>query len=440
MPMNTFFKRINQEVARMIQIDYSNEPRRDILCIDVKSFFASVEAVKHGYHPLEAYIVVMSKPNEEGGLVLAASPRVKIEYGIQTGSRRFEIPKNSKIKIVEPRMGLYLKVNGMINEIYKEFVSEADLHIYSVDETFLDVTFSHALFGDTLQIAQKIQHSIWKRLRLVVSVGIGDNPLLAKLALDNQAKHTFPFISEWRYEDVPNTVWKIHPITEMWGVGQRTANNLHRLGIDSIYRLSQYNVQSLKRIHGVIGEQLFYHAHGVDHSILSEKYIPLSNSYGKSQILDRDYTVQYEIEVVIREMADQVAARLRKYSAEAGVIHLTIVFSHEVADKGFSHQVSIFPTSISKSIIEVCLHLFRTYYKGQPVRKISIQSGKIQLKSQLQLNLFEPPEKTIQQDELELVIDRVRNKYGYSSLIHASSLTRGGTAIRRSGLIGGHKG
>ncbi|MBM6614219.1 Y-family DNA polymerase [Desemzia sp. RIT804] len=424
----------------MIRIDYTNEPRKDILCIDVKSFFASVEAVKRGYHPLNAYIVVMSKPTEEGGLVLAASPKVKTEYGIQTGSRRFEIPKNSNIKIVEPRMGLYLKVNGMINDIYKEFVSESDLHVYSVDETFLDVTFSHALFGDTLQIARKIQDVIWKRLRLVVSVGIGDNPLLAKLALDNQAKHAFPFIAEWHYEDVPNTVWKIDPITEMWGIGKRTANNLHQLGIDSVYRLSQYNVQSLTRIHGVIGEQLFYHAHGVDHSVLSEKYIPLSNSYGKSQILDRDYTIQYEIEVVIREMADQVAARLRKYHVEAGVIHLTIGFSDEIADKGFSHQLSIFPTSLSKAIIDVCLYLFRTYYKGQPVRNLSIQSGKIQLKSHLQMNLFETPEETLRQNELELVIDRVRNKYGYSSLIHASSLTRGGTAITRSGLIGGHKG
>lgn len=424
----------------MITIDYSKEPRRDILCIDVKSFFASVEAAKRGYHPLGAYIVVMSKPNEEGGLVLAASPKVKKEYGIKTGSRRFEIPKNSKIKIVELRMELYLKVNGMINNIYREFVADADLHIYSVDESFLDVTSSHALFGSTTEIAAAIQKAIWKRLRLVVTIGIGDNPLLAKLALDNAAKKAPPFIAEWRYEDVPNTVWQIQPITEMWGIGKRTANNLYRLGIDSVYRLSQYDVKALKRIHGVIGEQLFYHAHGVDQSILSEKYIPLSHSYGKSQILDRDYTVQYEIEVVIREMADQVAARLRKHHAEAGVIHLKVGFSEEIVEKGFSHQTSIYPTSSSKVITEVCLELFGTHYQQQPVRSIAIQCGKVQAKSILQFNLFEPPEETIHRDELDLIIDRIRNKYGYASLIHASSLTRGGTAIKRSGLIRGHKG
>lgn len=424
----------------MITIDYSKEPRRDILCIDVKSFFASVEAVKRGQNPLNAYIVVMSKPNENGGLVLAASPKVKTEYGIKTGSRRFEIPKHSKIEIVEPRMGLYLKVNGMINDIYREFVSDADMHLYSVDETFLDVTASHALFGSTMKIARTIQKIVYQRLGLVVTVGIGDNPLLAKLALDNAAKKNPPFLAEWRYEDVPNTLWKIHPINDMWGIGRRTANNLYHLGIDSVYNLSQYDVKALKRIHGVIGEQLFYHAHGVDHSILSEKYIPLANSYGKSQILDRDYTSQYEIEVVIREMADQVAARLRKYHAEAGVIHLTIGFSDDISEKGFSHQISVYPTASSKTITEVSLQLFRTYYQQQPVRRITIQCGKVQVKSTLQLNLFETPEETIYRDELDLIIDRIRNKYGYSSLIHASSLTQGGTAIRRSGLIGGHKG
>ena len=93
----------------MIRMDYSHQPKRDILCIDVKSFFASVESVKRGIHPLDSYIVVMSNQELEGGLVLASAPRVKKEYGIRTGSRRFEIPKNSKIQIVEPRMALYIK-------------------------------------------------------------------------------------------------------------------------------------------------------------------------------------------------------------------------------------------------------------------------------------------------------------------------------------------
>ena len=424
----------------MIQLDYSNEPRRDVLCIDVKSFFASVESVKRGIHPLESYIVVMSKPDQAGGLVLAASPRVKEEYGIKTGSRRYEIPKDSNIQIVEPRMSLYIKVNLMINDIFQEFISSDDLHIYSIDESFLDVTSSHALFGSTQEIALKIQQAIWQRLHLVTAIGIGDNPLLAKLALDNEAKYSPNFIATWHYEDVEKTIWQIHPITEMWGIGSKTAKNLYKLGIDSVYQLSQYNVSSLNRVQGIIGEQLFYHAHGIDRSILSEKYQTLSKSYGKSQILDRDYTQQAEIEVVIREMAEQVAARLRSHQVETEVIHLTIGFSKEIMDRGFSHQLKVFPTAATRKISDTCLHLFRTYYQQEPVRQISISCGKIHVQTDLQLDLFESAEQTIQKEKIDQVIDQVRHKYGYASLVHASSLTSGATAIKRSGLVGGHKG
>lgn len=430
----------SEGVVKMIRLDYSNEPRRDVLCIDVKSFFASVESVKRGIHPLESYIVVMSKPDQAGGLVLAASPRVKEEYGIKTGSRRYEIPENSNIQIVEPRMSLYLKVNLMINDIFQEFISSDDLHIYSVDESFLDVTSSHALFGSTQEIALKIQQAIWQRLHLVTAIGIGDNPLLAKLALDNEAKYSPNFIATWHYEDVEKTIWQIHPITKMWGIGSRTAKNLYKLGIDSVYQLSQYNVSSLKCIQGIIGEQLFYHAHGIDRSILSEKYQTLSKSYGKSQILDRDYTQQAEIEVVIREMAEQVAARLRSHQVETEVIHLTIGFSKEIMDRGFSHQLKVFPTAATRKISDTCLHLFRTYYHQEPVRQISISCGKIHVQIDLQLDLFESAEQTIQKEKIDQVIDQVRHKYGYASLVHASSLTSGATAIKRSGLVGGHKG
>lgn len=424
----------------MKKMDYSHQPRRDILCIDIKSFYASVESVKRGIHPLNSYIVVMSNQELEGGLVLASAPRVKKEYGIRTGSRRFEIPKNSKIQIVEPRMSLYIKVNMMINSIFKEFVSDEDIHIYSIDESFLDVTHSHALYGTTQEIAEKIQKTIFQRLKLVTAIGIGDNPLLAKLALDNEAKKNESQIAVWHYENVQEKIWKIHPMTAMWGIGGNTARNLYKLGIDSIYSLSQYNVSSLKKIHGIIGEQLFYHAHGIDQSVLSEKFVPKSKGFGKSQILKRDYINKYEIEVVIREMADEISARLRKHKAETEVIHLSIDYSRDILTKGFSQQMKVFPTSSNTKIIETCLQIFRSNYNNEPVRQISIRCGKIDYKKELQLNLFEPPEKVIHNEDLEAVVDKIRGKYGFTSLVHASSLTKGGTAISRSGLVGGHKG
>ncbi|MDZ7834580.1 MAG: type VI secretion protein ImpB [Alkalibacterium sp.] len=161
----------------MIQImDYSSEPVRDILCIDVKSFFASVEAVERKQHPLRARIAVVSKPDNNGGLVLAASPLVKQLYGVKTGTRVYEIPKDASIEIVEPRMALYVEKNLEIVDLFKRFVADCDLHVYSIDESFLDVTNSHGLFGTTEEIARKIQLLIWKKMNLVVTVGIGTTP------------------------------------------------------------------------------------------------------------------------------------------------------------------------------------------------------------------------------------------------------------------------
>ncbi|MDE1548416.1 Y-family DNA polymerase [Jeotgalibaca caeni] len=425
----------------MIYMDYSNEPSRDILCIDIQSFFASVEAVHRNLHPRDTSIAVISRKEQGGGLILAASPFVKKQYGLKTGSRGDEIPPQSHIYTVAPRMAQYLEINQQINHLYLQFVAEEDLHIYSIDESFLDVTRSHAIHGTTREIAKKIQYAIHEKFGLIATIGIGDNPLLAKLALDEEAKSNHPsYLAEWRYKDVSDKVWGMKQLTDMWGIGVRTERRLLKAGVSSIHDLAQADIHALKKMYGVIGEQLFFHAHGIDRSILSKRFLPASKAFSKSQVLPRVYVNQYELEVVIREMADQVAARLRAHEVETNVIHLRVGFSPDIADPGFAHQVNVHPTSSSKVIIEECLHIFRRHYRGQPVRNVAISCGKVAPKSLLQFNLFEPPESTLLQEELERTVDRIRRKYGYPALVHASSLTSGATAIKRATLVGGHQG
>lgn len=424
----------------MIHMDYTNEPSRDVLCIDIKSFFASAEAVKRNIHPLDAYIAVISRQENTGGLILAASPLVKQEYGIKTGSRRNELPLYSKIQLVSPRMSQYLELNQKINQLYRRFVADDDLHIYSIDESFLDVSHSHVLHGTTWEIATKIQKAVAEEFGLVATIGIGENPLLAKLALDNDAKKEPPFIASWRYNDVPEKVWQIHPLTDMWGIGRRMEHNLRRLGIPSIYALSQADLPSLRKAYGVIGEQIFFHAHGIDRSVLSQRFLPASKTFSKSQVLPRDYADRRELEVLIREMADQVAARLRAHEVVANVIHLSVGYSQDILERGFSHQRKVDPTSSSKTIIQTCLAVFRQHYTGQPVRTLAIACGKISPKTLLQFNLFEDPEMTLLQEELEQTVDRIRRRYGYPALVQASSLLSGATAIKRATLVGGHQG
>lgn len=426
---------------QVLYMDYSKEPRRDILCVDIKSFFASVEAVERRQNPLTARIAVVSKPDNNGGLVLAASPKVKEIYQVKTGTRVYEIPPRAKIQIVEPRMELYLQKNLAIVEIFKRYVPMEDLHVYSIDESFLDVTHSHKLFGSSQEITQKIQEDIWDELGLIATVGLGDNPLLAKLALDHEAKYDLKnhYQAYWTYEDVPQTIWRIEKLTDFWGIGSKTEIKLNRIGIYNLYDLAQYDFTFIKKHFNVIGEQLFFHAHGIDRTILSDRFTPKENSFSKNQILNRDYNDSHDIEIVIREMAEENASRLRKHQLVTGVVKLGIGYSKNILVKGFNRQMKIDASDSSSKLAGYLIQIFRRHYEKYPVRVVNISYKALAPKSELQLNLFESVEDVLKDERLDTTIDQVREKYGYTSLLHASSLMKNSMAIQRSKLLGGHQ-
>lgn len=415
--------------------------RRDVLCVDVKSFFASVEAVRRRIHPLDAYMIVIANRERPGSVVLAASPRVKKEFGIKTGSRNFEIPNDPRLMIVEPSMLLYLQINQLILNIFRRFVADEDLHIYSVDEAFLDVTASRRLFGDKRTIARKIQYTIWKELRLVVTIGIGDNPLLAKLALDNEGKNAPEGIACWTYEEVPEKVWNIHPITDMWGISSGYAKSLAHIGIESVRDLAHADKWKLKKKFGILGMQMYYHAWGIDYSVISEKAGAREKSYSKGQILMRDYYNEGEIIIVIKEMTEDVANRLRKHGVAAAGIALGISYTRDIEDRGFRHQV-LLPraTNTTAELAAHFVRLFKQHWNQQPVRQIHIVCSKLQQAGHEQLDLFIPPEVDERRHNLDETIDEIRDRFGKGAIFHAYSLMRGGTYLQRAGHVGGHKG
>lgn len=420
---------------------YDIEPHRHILCVDLKSFYASVECVDRKIDPLKSLLVVMSTSDTGGGLVLAASPAAKTELGISNVSRQFELPDHPKLIIAPPRMNLYIKFNMQINEIFRRYVSDADLHIYSIDESFLDVTSSLKMFNTNADgLARMIQIDIYRETGLYCTIGIGDNPLLAKLALDNAAKKNSNMRAEWRYEDVPNTIWKIEELTDFWGIGGKMKIRLNKMGISNLYELAHRDYFYIKDRLGMIGAQLFAHSWGIDRSQLTETYKPKEKSYGNSQVLMRDYCVQSEIEIVIREIAEQVASRIRRHDMKTQTVSLRIGYSHNEVERGFSKQKSINATSNSKELSAHCIALFRDNYKGQTVRNIAVSYSKLVHGTGLQLNIFEAPEKQIDNEKLDQVFDLIRAKYGFSSIVRASSTMEGATAISRSQLVGGHAG
>ena len=430
--------------------DYRYEPHRLIFMIDNKSFFASCEALQLGLNPMKAVLAVVSHQphtNYGSGLIMAASPLAKKKYGLTNVMRVRDLPTKKEapdLILADPHMNLYIKCSMQVLKIFQKYASDEDIHVYSIDESMIDMTKSWRLFGDDpYLVARKIQIEIKNKIGLYTTCGIGENPLLAKLAMDISAKHRCSMIDYWHYIDVPDTIWQIKDMEEVWGIGKRIAARLRSLHINNMYELAHTDPAILKNEFGVIGEQLFAISWGVDRSIISEKYFPIMKNYGNSQILNRDYTNQREIEIVLREIGEQVGARIRAHRLQAGCISLFVGFSKYEQDgsrKGFNVQQKICPTNDNDLLVEEILALFRKNWHGETVRALGVNCSRLEPDNCQQLTFFVSATEQIKKRTINITVDKIRKKYGFTSLVKASSLSKGATAIRRSSLVGGHNG
>lgn len=418
-------------------VNYSEMPHKKILCVDMKSFYASCSAVMLGLDPLECYLAVVGGKERQGSVVLAASPKLKKEFGIKTGSRLFEIPKDPRIHIVDPKMATYLRVSLEITRVFHRYVPKEAIHTYSVDESFIQVDGANKLWGDAHTIAQKIRDDIEREFQLPCAVGIGPNMLLSKLCLDLEAKKHG--IAEWTYEDVPKKLWPISPLREMWGIGSKVEKTLNSMGIFTVGQLARYDLEKLEKKFGVMGNQLYYHAWGVDLSEMGAPIMQGQISFGKSQILLRDYTDKEEIKHVVLEMCEEVARRARNHRKAGRTISFGLGYSKDEFGGGFYRSRSIDqPTNVTMEIYKVCLELLEEHYDGKTVRQIMISLGNIVEDKEYQLNLFDL--NGWKKRELGYVVDRIRGRYGPGALLRAVSYTNAGTARERAKLVGGHKG
>lgn len=421
--------------------DYDLEPRSDYLCIDCRSFYASCEAVMRGLHPLKAMLIVLSGADRKGGLVLSASPKAKEVLGISNVTRSYEVPKHPDLIIAPPRMKEYIEINTSILDTIRKYVPQEDIHVYSIDELFIRYDNVKQLYNhaNVRLFARALMKKIIEATGIYTAIGIGDNMLLAKLALDNEAKKNEDSIAIWRYEDVPNTVWKIKKMTDFWGIGSQTEKNLKNKGIRTIKELANNNPHQLKQSMGMIGAQLHAHANGIDRSQIGQVYQPTEKSLSNSQILLKDYNNIQDIKVIIREMSEMIAARVRSMNAQTSNVGLFIGYSKIECVRGFAKQLKILPTSNSKTITNYMMHLFdENYKKGCYVRQVGVSCSRFNYNTSIQLNLFEDPDEAIKQEILDQLTDKIRERYGFSSIIHASSLLENATAINRSKKIGGH--
>ena len=412
--------------------------KRHFLCIDLKSFFASVECIERGLDPFTTPLVVANKSQGNGAITLAVTPYLK-NRGVKGRTRLYEIPKTIKYTIVNPRMKLYMEKSKSVVSIYLDYVSKEDLHIYSIDECFLDVTPYLKLYKkDDYSLALEILKTIEEKTGLTATCGVGPNMLLAKVAMDIEAKHNSNCIAKWDYKDIETKLWKISPLSKMWGIGSHLEKRLTTLGIHSIKDLALYDQNKLKEKFGVMGLELWNHANGIDTSKISDfKTMTREKSFSHSQVLFKDYYGE-NIKLIIEEMVDVVCGRLREDNYECSCVGLGIGYSKTIQD-GFFHTTKLeVPTSDGEIILKTCFLLLERYYENLPIRKVTISCSRLSKKLGTQLSIFSSYEETIKSENYHKTIDEVKGKFGKNSLLKASSLLPDSTAISRNEKIGGH--
>lgn len=417
--------------------DYGQCTSRWIICVDLKSFFASVSCLSKGLNPMKTKLAVVADTKRQGSVVLAATPPLKA-LGIKTGSRLYEIPMRNDIFIINPSMMRYIQVSNRISSIALQYVAPEDFHQYSIDEFFMDMTASLHLFADSIyEFSSQLQKEIMSATGIINTIGIGPNPLLAKLSMDFEAKKTQQGIAEWHYYDIPEKLWDVSPLSKMWGINRRTEAKLNKKGIFTIGDLAHYPVPYLKRDFGIIGVDLHLHANGTDESLISEKYSIKDKSLGKSQILMRDYQ-KNELKVILSEQIDEVFFRVREQDKYPKTVSVTVGYADAGGiRKQFTHPSGYMSTL--QIIQEMWNYLYDRLEDDRLYRTIGISFTKLVSNQIKQLNLFEDP-KEIKSEIIDHHLDDIRRKYGKDTVLRASSLTASGSVLQRKNLVAGHKG
>ncbi len=424
-----------------MQIDYTKLPDYKILCVDLKSFYASVEAVELGLDPLHDMIAVVGDVTRRGGVVLAASPALKQRYQIQTGSRLYQIPTDDRrIHIAKARMGLYLEKSMQITHIYHRFAPLEAIQVYSIDEAWINVTGTENLFAQNgvpataRDIAMMIKRAIYKELGLLAAVGIGPNKFLAKVVLDNYAKKTG--LAAIHYPQIKQHLWPL-PVQDIWGIGRRMQLNLNRMAIFTLGDIAKAPLRILSKRFGIIGEQMYYHAWGIDHSpVIVDPLAEARKGFSHGITLVRDY-YQDEAAVVIYELTDMLARKLRQARAAAFTVSLSLRFSKREDTPSFSKSTSLYSaTNLSKTLYLACMELL-SHSTDAPIRHISVGVTNMVHQDAIQVDLFDGiyHQKLYR---LGLATDQIINDHGMSAIMRAASLTSAGTWLDRALKLGGH--
>jgi len=409
-----------------------------IAVIDMKAFYAFVECVDRGLNPFTAPLVVCDPTRGDGTIVLSVSPYLKSK-GVPSRCRRRELPEIEGMIFAQPRMELYVKKSAEIISIVLDMFGEDDIHIYSIDEFFVNLGPYLKMYECTpRQLVRKIQNTIFEKTGLVTTAGISYNMLLAKVALDTDAKKRAPYISEWTKKDIANKLWKITPLSKMWGISHGYETRLNALGVNTVGELAHLTPEFMKKHFGVMGIQLWEHANGIDNTDIRKKYIPKENSLSIGQVLYKDYTPA-QARLILKEMLDDLCIRLRQSGQMTSRVGVMCGYSVAEGGGGFSHQVTLdYPTDDNEILLKDILLLFNKYVDSNKIRRLYITFGQLTKEAGDQLSLFEDADEQFDRKNLQKVMDELKVKFGKDSVLRGSSLLEESTAKERHQQIGGH--
>ncbi len=427
------------------------EKEHSYACIDLKSFYASVECAEMGLDPMTTDLVVADATRSKRTICLAVSPSLK-EKGVKNRCRLYEIPKIlfDNVIIAPPRMQKYIEYSARIYGIYLTYFSKDDIYPYSIDEVFIDFSSYLKMYQKSpRELALFLMNEISDKLGIRATAGIGTNLYLAKVALDVLAKHSPDYIAELTEESFREKMWDHTPLTDFWRIGPGIAKQLEKHRIFTQGDIAKADEDTLYRIFGIDAELLIDHAWGREPVSISDikKYRPKDQSISLGQVLPRNYNYE-ETSLAVREMMRELMIRLVAEGKKASSVTLTLVESYSVnpAHSAYSSATAKIPSNHNQMIMDLYRKIAdkrkeyrRIYLNLNKVTNKTAEKTKIEQKDFFS-ELF--PEEKKNEDTTQKVSEAIlaiQGKHGKSAIMTAEDLEDAGTTRYRNSLIGGHK-
>lgn len=450
---------------------------RSYICIDLKSFFASVECVERGLDPMKTNLVVADPSRTEKTICLAVTPAMK-ELGVKNRCRVFEIPKGIDYIMAPPRMQLYIDYSAEIYKIYLKYFSEEDIHPYSIDEVFIDVTNYKKLYhldseealtknpdevtlrkyeGDGIDIEEQeiagnllgakkigmmLMDEILAKLGIMATCGVGTNLYLTKIALDIMAKRSPDRVGVLDQDMYKKNLWDYRPLTDFWRIGKGTANRLLKYGITTMRDIAEADEDLMYDIFGIDAELLVDHAWGIEPVTISDikKYKPKSSGLSHGQVLSKDYNKKDAL-IVTKEMADVLCLDLVDKGLAATSVTVLVGYSNVYDEKPARGSFTLAqPSSSYKTISTELERVFNEVVNENiPIRRINLSFNKVVPEVFRQYDLFTDPEEADRERSIQEAALKIKKKYGKNALLRATDLQENATMKERNEQIGGHK-